>query len=299
MVKRKRSSKRPQLQHGKKSIRSQHEKRSRLDVRNPTRIKTGAAKVPLTGGLAILAGSMQKMLDMRIAFRLPIILAGAMLAQGRRTASSWFKAAGVQDDWDCFYDALIAIGKVTASLAMPLLRVIVARFEPGPEGYWTMAVDDSPTKRFGRHVEGANIHHHPTPGPADNEWLYGHNWVCLAMLMTHPQWGVIALPILSMLYVRLCDVVALNAKYGWEFQTKHQLALRMITWVVQTLRVLGSKGKMLVVFDGAYAARPLIVPLNKLGVTVVSRLRSNAKLFDVPAPRQAGQHNFDRSDNLR
>ena len=56
---------------------------------------------------------------------------------------------------------------------------------------------------------------------------------------------------------------------------------------------------MLVVFDGAYAARPLIVPLNKLGVTVVSRLRSNAKLFDVPAPRQGLQHNFDRSDNLR
>ena len=116
MVKRKRSSKRPQLQHGKKSTRSQHEKRSRLDVRNPTRIKTGAAKVPLTGGLAMLAGSMQKMLDMRIAFRLPIILAGAMLAQGRRMASSWFKAAGVQDDGDCFYDALIAIGKVTASV---------------------------------------------------------------------------------------------------------------------------------------------------------------------------------------
>ena len=68
----------------------------------------------------------------------------------------------------------------------------------------------------------------------------------------------------------------------------------MLTWVIQTLRVLGSKGKMLVVFDGAYTARPLIVPLNKLGVTVVSRLRSNAKLFDVPAPRQAGQRGRPR-----
>jgi len=26
-------------------------------------------------------------------------------------------------------------------------------------------LDDSPTKRYGRHVEAANIHHNPTPGP--------------------------------------------------------------------------------------------------------------------------------------
>ena len=73
------------------------------------------------------------------------------------------------------------------------------------------------------------------------------------MLMTHPHWGVIALPILSMLYVRQCDVAALDAKYGWKFQTKLELALQMITRVVQILRALGSKAKMLAVFDGAYS----------------------------------------------
>lgn len=294
MAKRKRSTKRPQLQHGKKSARSQHDKRTRLRTANRSRRKTEAAKVPLTGGLAVLAVAMQNMLHARIGFRLPIILAGALLAQGRRTASAWFRAAGVQDDWDRFYDALVAVGKATSSLTIPLLKWVVRRFEPGSDGYWTMAVDDSPTKRFGRHVEGANIHHHPTPGPADSEWLYGHNWVCLALLMTHRLWGVIALPILSMLYVRQCDVAALAAKHGWQFQTKHQLALQLITQVVQTLRALGSKGKMLVVFDGAYAARPLLVPLSKLGVTVVSRLRSNAKLFDLPAPRKPGERGRPR-----
>ena len=30
-----------------------------------------------------------------------------------------------------------------------------------------MGIDDSPTKRFGRYVEAANVHHNPTPGPAD------------------------------------------------------------------------------------------------------------------------------------
>jgi hypothetical protein len=100
---------------------------------------------------------MQSVLHARIAFRLPIILAGAILAKGRPTASSCFRAAGVRDDWDCFYDTLISIGKVVALVATPLLKIIVASFDVGPEGCWTMAVDDSPTKRFERKVEGANI----------------------------------------------------------------------------------------------------------------------------------------------
>jgi len=294
MAKRKRSPKPPQLQHGEKSTRSQHDKRKRLQTPNPSRKKTKEAKVPLTDDVAAMAGEMQKVLHARIAFRLPIILAGAILAKGRRTASSWFRAAGVQGDWDRFYESLISIGKIVASVATPLLKMIVGRFDPGPDGYWTMGLDDSPTKRFGRNVEGANIHHHPTPGPADGDWLYGHNWVCLALLMTHPLWGVIALPILSMLYVRQCDIAVLDAKYGWNFQTKHQLALQMITRVVQILRALGSKAKMLVVFDGAYAARPFMQPLLDLGIVVVSRLRSNAKLFDLPETRKPGQRGRPR-----
>ena len=138
------------------------------------------------GGIALLATAMQSLLHSRIGFRLPIVMAGALLAGGRRTASSWFRCAGVKDDWDRFYDLLISAGKIATSLALPLLRRIVKRFSPPNDGYWKLAIDDSPTKRFGRNVEGANIHHNPTPGPADSDWLYGHNWVCLAVLMPHP-----------------------------------------------------------------------------------------------------------------
>lgn len=49
-------------------------------------------------------------------------------------------------------------------------------------------MDDSPTSRYGRHVEGAGVHHNPTPGPADGEWLYGHDWVALAWLAN--AWNV-------------------------------------------------------------------------------------------------------------
>src|SRR5690606_7196566 len=93
------------------------------------------------------------------------------------------------------------------------------------DSYWTLAVDDSPTKRYGRHGEAANIHHNPTPGPGDGDWLYGHNWVCLAMVLSHPIFGVVALPLLSRLYVRKVDMESLKGRYEWEFRTKHELAL--------------------------------------------------------------------------
>ena len=57
-----------------------------------------------------------------------------------------------------------------------------------------------------------NTRSRPTPGPADGEWLYGHNWVTLAWLATHPLWGVIALPLRSLLFVRQIDVPKLDAK---------------------------------------------------------------------------------------
>ena len=84
-------------------------------------------------------------------------------------------AAGVQDDWDRFYDCLISVGRKTQLLALPLLVAVVRKFAPGPEGHMIVAVDDSPTRRYGRHVEGAGVHHNPTAGPADGEWMYGHN----------------------------------------------------------------------------------------------------------------------------
>jgi hypothetical protein len=79
-------------------------------------------------------------------------------------------------------------------------------------------------------------HHNPTPGLGDGDWLYGHNWVCLAMLTSHPLFGIIALPLLSLLYVRKVD-----QRYEWEFRTKHELALDLCRHVMRTLLALGSQ----------------------------------------------------------
>jgi hypothetical protein len=287
MAKRKQSRTIPQPQHGPQSAGSRHDKRSRLEKRDPRRERTRTAKIPLVGELAEATLSMSRLLDVRTAFRLPIMVAGMLLAGGRRTASRWFQCAGVKDDWDRFYDLLASLGRGTSSLMLPLVIRLVRRFDPGPTGRWKLALDDSPTPRYGRHVEGANVHHNPTPGPANQTWLYGHNWVCLAFLLTHSLWGVLALPVLSKLYVRREDIAKLRAKHGkWKFQTKHELALELVREVVCTLRALGSRAGWILVMDGAYAAGKLLRSLLADGVHVISRLRRDAQLYDLPGPSQ-------------
>lgn len=290
MAKRKGSSRRPQPKH-RKPKKSQHDKRQRLQTPNPDRKKTTNAKVPLTGAMQTAVSVLQAVMDRRIAFRLAIIVAGMFLADDRRTASAWFVAAGVQDDWDRFYDCLISVGRTSGKLATAVLGLVVQKFAPGLGDRIVLGMDDSPTSRYGRHVEGAGVHHNPTPGPADGEWLYGHNWVALAWLATHPAWGVIALPLRSMLYVREVDVPQLAEKYDWEFRTKHELGVELLTWFMQSIRALGVEAKVWLAVDGAYAARPFLKPVLALGIVVVSRLRKDACLHDLPGqpdPHQRG-----------
>ncbi len=170
MAKRKGSSGRPQPKH-KKQNKSRHDKRKLLQQPNPKRKKTTQAQVPLAGTMQTAVAVLQSVMDPRIAFRLAIIVAGMLLADDRRTASSWFVAAGVQDDWDRFYDCLKSVGRTSRKLATVLLGLVVQKFAPQLAKRILVGLDDSPTARYGRHVEGAGVHHHPTPGPADGEWL--------------------------------------------------------------------------------------------------------------------------------
>ena len=146
MAKYKRSSKRPQAKH-KKQKRSQHDKRKRLQIPNPKRKKTSKAKVPLSGAIRAAVSVLQAVMDRRIAFRLAIVVAGMLLADDRRTASAWFVAAGVQQDWDRFYDCLVSVGRTSERLAMAVLGLIVQKLAPALGERILLGMDDSPTAR--------------------------------------------------------------------------------------------------------------------------------------------------------
>jgi hypothetical protein len=232
-----------------------------------------------------IVASLAQPLHARLAGRLLPLLTGLLFAQGRRTVASWLRAAGLGHDFRAYYYFLGSLGRKADWVAALLLRHALTRLPLGDR--LLFALDDTPTKRYGPCVEGAGIHHNPTPGPADQTFLYGHIWVTLAWVVKHRWWGVIGLPLRALLYVRHKDVARLPPWYGVPFQTKLVMAATLIAWVAAWLRFLG---KILwVVADGAYAKRPVFRAARAAGVVLVSRLRKDAALWSVPAPPRPGQ----------
>src|SRR5207244_3575228 len=129
---------------------------------------------------------------------------GVLFARGRRTITSWLRAAGETQDYQDHYYFLGVLGRKTEWLAMSLLRLVLNGVGVGDR--LLFAIDDSPTKRYGPKVQGAGIHHNPTPGPTDQQFVYGHIWVTLALVLRHACWDTLALPLLAKLYVRQKDV---------------------------------------------------------------------------------------------
>jgi DDE superfamily endonuclease len=231
-------------------------------------------------------------LDPRSAPRLALLFVGAVLARGRRTITSWIRAAGLSDDYRPCYTTVAAAGKradlVAAGVAHEVVKPLVA-----DQPRLVLALDDTPTPRYGPHVQGAGIHHNPTPGPTGSAFLYGHLWVVLAVLVPHPLWGVAALPLLARLYVRDADRGSIDPWHRPDFRTKLVLAVELMRWAKRWLGMLDKP--LWVVADGAYAKAPFLRAMRTLGVTVVSRLRKDAALCDVPPPKRPGQRGRPRT----
>jgi hypothetical protein len=224
--------------------------------------------------------------DKRSAPRLALLFLGAVIARGRRTVTTWIRAAGLSDLFRPCYTAVAAAGKEAETVAAYLVLWAVKPLAAGAERL-TLAIDDTPTRRYGPHVQGAGVHHNPTPGPAGAPYVYGHVFVVLAPLLTHKAWGVVALPLLSRLYVRKKDLPTIHPKHRPTFRTKLELAVELLRWAKP---LLGSWGKPLwVVTDGAYAKKEFLKPVIALGLTAVSRLRCDAALWSLPPAVPGGR----------
>src|SRR5260370_24034568 len=93
----------------------------------------------------------------------PLFL-GELLAPGRRTATAWFRAAGISDEFRRAYTLLGSVGRGLARHCAGLLFSDLRRaIDPGRR--WLLALDDTPTQRYGPQVEGAGLHPNPTPRP--------------------------------------------------------------------------------------------------------------------------------------
>ena len=222
-------------------------------------------------------------LDRRSRPRFRAVVFGVIMCrEKRRTASAWFRTAEIGVDFRQAYWVLGSVGRRINSLAIEMLRIVNQSAATANEDRAVFALDDSPTKRYGPCVEGAGIHHNPTPGPANQEFIYGHVWVTLARVVKHKLWGAIALPVRAELYVREKDVPNIPPEYRWKFETKLQQAVAIIAWLAVWMQ---SQSKPIwLVMDGAYAASLVLRAAKKAGIFVVSRLRHDAALWSLPDP---------------
>lgn len=242
--------------------------------------------VELPDPLDDLVHTLTSCLDKRHAELLEPLFVGQLLADGRRTATTWFRAGGIAEEFRRGYTLLGTLGRSKApTFAGLLFRRLRDTIDPGP--HWLLVLDDSPTQRYGPCVEGAGLHHNPTPGPAGQRFLYGHIWVTLGWVVRHPLWHTLALPLLADLYIREQDLPEIAPDRRPAFVTKLELAASQIRWLAEELR--DSDRPIWFVVDGFYAKRPVLKEAKAQGVTVVGRLRRDAGLRDLPPVIPAGQ----------
>ena len=117
----------------------------------------------------------------RCRWRLPVLCLGILFAHRPHTVASWLRAARIGRGFSGYYYFISALGRKSKSVAARLFLLLLRKL-PSQERL-LLALDDTPTKRYGPKVQGAGIHHNPTPGPADAKYLYGHIWVTLSWVV--------------------------------------------------------------------------------------------------------------------
>jgi hypothetical protein len=176
-----------------------------------------------------------------------------------------------------------SIGRKSQELFDEMLHCIIEQLGNAlaTASFIRIVIDDSPTKRYGKHVEGAGNHHNPTPGKTDATLCFGHSWVVATLVITHPLFGEISFPIAAELYLRKKEIAKLEAKYHRTFKTKTTMAVEMIKRLEPQFKAFEKTIEIIV--DGGYAKNTVLVPLGKLAnVVTITRLRRDAALFEIP-----------------
>jgi hypothetical protein len=221
------------------------------------------------------------LLHQRSAWRLNIIIAGIIFAKGRKTITSWFRAAGITERYKAFYYFVGSIGQKTQIIATVLFEIMI-RLVYKNQDRVLMAIDDSPTKRYGPEVAGAGIHRNPTVGPDGAKFIYGHIWVTLSALARHKLWGTIGLPLLAKMYIRVKDIGSVPKAYKIRFQNKLAQAAELVKWAQKCCKRLGKE--LWIVTDGGFTRARFLKPVITMGVTVITRLRKDAALHSLVKP---------------
>ena len=233
---------------------------------------------------AIIA-ALCSVLHQRSAWRLAVILKAMLFARGRKTITSWLRAAAINRRCKAWYYFIGQLREKTESIATKLFEIMIHRIYKNTNTVLA-AIDDSPTPRYGPEVAGAGVHRNPAPSPDGSKFVYGHIWVTISAIARHQNFGTIGLPLKALVYVKDKDI----KDTGLSFQSKTQQAAELAKWAVNLCKRLGKR--LLLVTDGGYTRASFLKPVVKQGAVIITRLRKDAVLYDElkqPAKRKRGR----------
>jgi hypothetical protein len=221
----------------------------------------------------------------RVCQHVQVLLAGAILAPGKRTVSSALRAMGLdqQKRFHRYHRVLSRAVWSSREASRILLELLVEAFVP--DGPLVLGVDETLERRRGKKIAAKGIYRDPVRSShAHFVKTNALRWVCVALLAPIP-WAsrVWALPFLCAL--------APSERHCLEQGKRHK---KMTEWAWQLLlsvRRWHPEREIVAVADGGYASLKLLDRCRSLGnpITFVTRLRLDAALYEPAPPRRAGQ----------
>jgi hypothetical protein len=211
-----------------------------------------------------------------------VLVAGALLAPGRRTVTAALRILGLDQasDFGTYHRLLNRARWSSRAVAGRLLPLLVAAFVP--HGPVVIGLDDTIERRWGAKIKARGIYRDPVRSSKGHfVKASGLRWLCAMLLAPVPFAGrVLALPVLTVLAPSERFYADKPRAPKTLLDGARQAALQIRRWL---------PGRSLVfVADGAFAALEFLAALRP-HAGVVTRLRLDASLFDPAPPRPPGR----------
>jgi hypothetical protein len=227
-----------------------------------------------------------------VFMHMQVLLVGAILAPGKRTVTAALRVCGLSNDAHFQNYHRVLNRAVWSSLAASriLLGLLVAAF--APSGVLVMGLDDTIERRRGGQIKAKGIYRDPVRSSHSHfVKASGLRWLSLMLLVEIPWAGRIwALPFLT----ALCPSERYHKQRGRTHQKLTERARQMLLLVKRWL----PKREVVVVADSSFAALELLAAVRG-EVTVVTRLRMDAALYEPAPERKPGQTGRPRKKGAR
>ena len=214
-----------------------------------------------------------------------VLLMGAILAPGQRMVTSALRVLGL-DQEPSFQNTHRVLNRAKWSglaAAGILLRLLVRAFVSiGPV---LVGIDETLERRRGKRITAKGTYYDPVRSSRNIVVKStGLRWLSMMLLAPIPWAGCVwALPFLTALMP--------SRKHCEENGRRYKTTTDWVRLMISQLRRWMPKRKIVVVADGAYSVLKLLGHCISLPnpVTMVTRLRLDAALYDPPTPRKPGQ----------